>query len=643
MAFLDDEYKASQAVGVSVQNTVLPVVSGTSYTDLIPLAMANVLVRIKTINDFGVVSFRCSEVFNRPRLPLLRLQDLGVDAVEVTNIKGVDFSDDTDTSFHGIPIGNDIYLNIINLSIGFGTYHSNAQNKAKEIVKVIKGSLDYTDLPDLSDELVDQGEITNLVYDRLLDEIQLYHDTYNLDYIESGLETIKVFMAEAHLWTIYNQGLYNDTKNDLSIINDGTDWTEFDYSITDTVAENLNVPVRYDEPTNFIHMGKLYTSMCGIPPKDELSEIVYINSTEISIGFYINLVSEAINIVKTCYQSSDIDRQLYQIERLNSQDMKLKTQRDFIINQTRDGLTEQKYLDLINTLETLFNTFHIDHLPTDLDTTMENRVAVLDTFFSTIGNPSSILIHQLTTIRSEDNTTTDDRLSETYLGNSFKDSGNFFYADLAYAVGYGKMTELHSIQIDDELYHLTGETAVSESGCIKYKFTRHVLPTYDVEVELYIYPGTPDQPYCPTVNRYHNFATSKYSGMFSKLTAEGRMGLYTFKGYRPMQQTVEAITELGTVDLNAINLNDPSLDKGSYEAMLQKEVKNLTNASSILSDGTITTEDFKYYLASHLVDEDSCNNYPGLIIVEFKHFPIGASFKFPKIKILATAEDPIRD
>ncbi len=154
---------------------------------------------------------------------------------------------------------------------------------------------------------------------------------------------------------------------------------------------------------------------------------------------------------------------------------------------------------------------------------------------------------------------------------------------------------------------------------------------------MYIYPGTPDQPYCPTVNRYHNFLSSKYYGMFTKMAEEG-MGVYIYRGYKPMYGTIEEVIQIGEMDLNSINLNDPSLDQKSYEAMLMKEVKNLTNSSSI-NDKPISTEDLKYYLSSVIVDEEACSNYPGLAIIEFKNFPLGPSPKFPKIKVNVVSED----
>ncbi len=154
---------------------------------------------------------------------------------------------------------------------------------------------------------------------------------------------------------------------------------------------------------------------------------------------------------------------------------------------------------------------------------------------------------------------------------------------------------------------------------------------------MYIYPGTLDQPYCPTVNRYHNYLTSKYYGMFTKMDGED-MGVYIYRGYQPMYGTVEEVVEIGKLDLNSINLNDPSLDQKSYEAMLMKVTKNLTNSSSI--DGeAVSTNDLKYYLASKIINEAETNNYPGLAIIEFKHFPLGEGVSIPKIKVNVVSED----
>jgi len=246
------------------------------------------------------------------------------------------------------------------------------------------------------------------------------------------------------------------------------------------------------------------------------------------------------------------------------------------------------------------------------------------------------------------------KLNITDFGTDFKDSGVFHFADIAYSVGFSRLTNLTQIVIDNEVYVLTDivdedgnpVTGISQSGCTKFTFTRHVMPTYSPTVEMYVYPGTPSQPYCPTVNKYHNFNACSYSGMFSKLLPQidqnsgSDMGLYVFKGYKPMDGTVEELIRIGKVDINSINLNDPSLDNKSYETMIQKEVLNLTNASSIVND-TITTDDLKYYLSSKIVDNSQLNNYPNMAMIEFKNFPIGSSFNLPKISLLLTAEDPV--
>ena len=156
---------------------------------------------------------------------------------------------------------------------------------------------------------------------------------------------------------------------------------------------------------------------------------------------------------------------------------------------------------------------------------------------------------------------------------------------------------------------------------------------------MYIYPGVSDQPYCPTINKYHNFNTSKYYGMFTKMDGD-LMGVYLYRGYSPMKATVDEVLQIGRVDLNAINLNDPSLDQKSYETMMMRDVKNLTNASSI-NGSPLTTNDFKYYLASQLIDDTETNNYPGMAVIEFKNFPLGKSIKPPKIRVNVVSEDII--
>jgi hypothetical protein len=341
----------------------------------------------------------------------------------------------------------------------------------------------------------------------------------------------------------------------------------------------------------------------------------------------------------------------------------LKSRLDLFIDYPRSVITDEAYLELLDAEEELYAVFNFSDLIDELDnsdyvaenyldpgdlrsTTPKAYEPILDEYFETIGNQSKIELYN--TIDKQHaiyNTGTEDT-TPVYLGGDFKDSGKFYYADIAYAVGFTRLTNIHSIQIDDEYYKIESITddhgnpvqGISATGCTRYRFIRNVLPTYQVEIEMYIYPGTYDQPYCPTINKYHNFATSKYYGMFTKQDGED-VGVYVFKGYSPMTQEGEEVIQLGKMDLNSINFNDPTLDKKSYEAFLMTEIKNLTNSSTINGE-PLSTEDFKYYMASKLVDPSLACNYPGLAIIEFKNFPIGSGLTFPKIKVLVDGEDP---
>jgi hypothetical protein len=127
--------------------------------------------------------------------------------------------------------------------------------------------------------------------------------------------------------------------------------------------------------------------------------------------------------------------------------------------------------------------------------------------------------------------------------------------------------------------------------------------------------------------------------MFTKMEGE-QVGLYVYTGYRPMKATVEKVTKIGEVNYNSINLNDPSMDPKSYETMLKKEIKNLTNATSINGE-PISTDDLKYYTSSEIDEPLRANNYPTLAIIDFRRFPLKSNLNFPKITVFVKSTDII--
>ena len=644
-AVLDDEYKSANFVGVPLKNSVCSIVSGTSYVDLKSLAIANIFNRIKMTNDFGVVSFRCSEVFNRPRLPLPRLQDLGLQPIEIVDIIGIDPTSPVDpedqTEFEGIPLStednNNGYLfNIVNLLIGYTTNYAETQKILRNIKSIIVNMYNYYDLPGLGDDALEQINKTISIHIRLTLELNKF--TGNNYYRDQLLE-LHGFDASNLLAA---KNIIQQIRDELSVINPSTDFTTFDFTITDGVVDKINnIESNISPFLNYsLLLERLYSQLYGIPPvfpKDIDDDFLYQCSSELrritaeSLKYLTSAYSSPGNVLTTLHNLNveystyfKNDKTINWLNNANVTDTELLTKTIDLINFFTFEYSNGNIVDVIDSI------YDAD----DLQTSMSLIAIELDLYFQEIGNTSSIKLYELSDLQKVSTS-----ITEVNLGASFKDAGNFYYADIAYAVGYTKLANIYSIQIDDEYYEINEDTSgISESGCTRYKFTRHVLPTYQVEVEMYVYPGTPDQPYCPTVNSYHNFATSKYSGMFTKLDNDGLMGVYLFKGYRPMKATVEEVIQLGKMDLNSINLNDPSLDKNAYETMLMKDIKSLTNSSSI-NNNPISTDDFKYYFASVLDSPEYAFNNPGLAIIEFKRFPLGNSAKFPKIRILTKGED----
>lgn len=657
--FLDDTYKASSYAGLTISDKDIPMLAGEVFVDIQPLAIANIFARIMMTNSYGGVSFRCSEVFNRPRLPLPNLQDLGVPVQDILNIIGVDPTEPLDTTgyFQGIPISPDDNLlgwmhNYINLLIGYTTSVSNLMTDGRSVKGIILGSLDYYTLPSFSITMQEESDRSLLIYNETVRYMNLVYADVTADVsLKENIDNIKTFIADAETYMVtVRTEVNNDIVAPLSIIDENTDFTTFDFTITDGVANTIidQEADKYPFIFSYAMQGKYISAIYGIPPQYPNDNVIIAgNVVDVYSASIRNLISESLSLISKLYSTTTtMDLVLSQLRANEVFYLDLQAQDDYYITLSRSLISDPEYLDVIDKLEALLNTFSFGNImniveglydPENYDSVALVQAA-LDTYFITIGDVSTIAVASLVTAQETlYNVELDDRITEVFLGGDFKDSGEFYYADLAYAVGYAKLTDIKSIQIDDEYYTLASGSGISESGCMKYTFTRHVLPTYDVEVEMYIYPGTPDQPYCPTINKYHNFNTSSYSGMFTKMDGEN-MGVYIFKGYQPMKGIVNEVVQIGSMDLNSINLNDPSLDEKSYEAILMKEIKNLTNASSI-DEGPVTTDDLKYYLSSTLIDDTQASNYPGLAIIEFKNFPLGSSATFPKIKVNVTSED----
>lgn len=679
--FLDDTYEASGFAGLSINKQDLPLIYGDVYVDLKPVAIANIFTRVKMTNSYGGVSFRCSDVFSRPRLPLPRLQDLGIPSQDIINVIGLppepEPGEDDPLLFEGVPISPDDSLlgwlfNVINLLIGYTTAVSNTMTKGREVKGTILGMLDYYKLPDLSIEMQETSDSSFALYNETRNYIfKVRNDSTADSLLQETMDVVDYFLVKAESYMVQvRTSINNEVVSPLSIINENTDFTTFDFTITDDVAIAITEQEEDQYPFifSFSMQAKNSSATYGIPPmypKDH--GIVSKRIVDIYASIIRNTISASLATIAQYYTSSSI---LELSDKLRADEIfynYIKAVRAYyttipashinamvIPNPDDDDLADNntKYIAIIDQLDVLLDTFAYDNLMNLVDAAYDpedheslNVVhKLVDTYYENTGSASSIELYNLVT-KQQDLYNTDFDITEIFLGGDYKDAGKFYYADLAYAVGYAKLKDIKSIQINDEYYELTAIVdedgnpvdGISESGCTKYTFERHVLPTYTVSVTMYIYPGTPDQPYCPTINKYHNFLTSKYAGIFTKMD-EGEMGVFVYKGYKPMFATVEEVVKIGSSDINSINLNDPSLDQKAYQTMIMKEIKNLTNASSI-NGLPLSTEDFKYYLASTLVDDTQAANYPGLAIMEFINMPIGTSSAFPKITVNVIGED----
>lgn len=728
LPFNEDTYKASAYAGLSIGKAILPLLGGTTYVVGQPLAIANINTRTLMKNSYGVVSFRCNDVFSKPRLPLPRLQDLGLEAEELLNITEVDIPKDKDNpnDFYGIPLV-DIsqctddscrrvgYLkNVINLSIGYTKATGVTVNQTDLIEGTINNMGNYYLLPEYAITLDTKTREADEVLAKLISELRalkevipsirtrLYgtaelHVTrrptaraileasysyspsvHEIDYykIMNEMADIAIDLATNMLTLSSVNDMYNNVVEPLvNSINPNTDFGYYDFNITKGVAEYIK---DYDFKTSFDAvrlLKRLVVSFGSAEPRSIFSEENY-QTLLLTIGSsyateIFSFQSNILRLIQRFYNYSSVPQIVDEVNAILSMYNIMKTYESYYTTNLqgkfdtgepeKDEYLEamiESSIEALDTFTVIYSSGNIidkvNSVYNPQDSTAKDIViAELDKYFLETGNVSKIsAARHRDAISKGTSALTSDKLTITDFGLDFKDSGVFHFADIAYGIAFSRLVDLKQITIDDEIYDLTAIvdedgnplTGISQSGCTKFTFTRHVMPTYSPVIEMYIYPGTPDQPYCPTVNKYHNFNACSYSGMFTKLlpqidqTSGSDIGLYVYKNYRPMQGTVEELIQLGKVDINSINLNDPNLDNKDYEKMVQTEVVNLTNASSIINT-EITTDDLKYYLSSKIVDNEQVSNYSNMAMAEFKNFPIGTSFKLPRISFLVTAED----
>ena len=643
--YMDDTYTPGSLVAVKIDESSIPYVYGKSYVDLKPIAIANVLTRMLETNDFGAVKFRCLDVYDQPRLPLPSLQDLGIASSNILNIIEVpevpDGHDDQDY-YEGVPVYDNDKLNCLNFTIGFSTAISKALTLAREIRNIINNHLNYYDLPDKAIAMMEELDKADLLMLKAKEYADIIAPNPVADTDRLSIyTTYKTIYDE--LRPIYVE-LYDISKNDIhdplvDNINDNTDFSTFDFDITNGVAETITELEKEDYP-KFLASSMYMKYLANI----DVAENTILDEKLLSTysGLFLDIYPGFFTYLSTFYSSyneltvntlRNSDMLHYYLEL--SKSLYTTLLNAFIDPADPKAAKKQAVKEQFEVVVDIFDTHGvIDQLSEDI----ENNNTVLDAYFNDYGYNIQIQVSELASRIHDLYEQPTTGLTEVNFGTNYKDSGKFYYADIAYIVGFTKIEKIYAIKIDDEYYTFEDMT-VSESGCTKYTFTRHVLPTYDYTIEMYVYAGVANQPYCPTINTYHNFATSSYSGMFTKQEGD-EVGLYVYKGYRPMEATVSEVIKLGALNLNSINLNDPSIDPKSYEMMLMKEIKNLTNASTINGE-PISTDDLKYYTASELTNPEYANNYPTMGVIEFKKFPLGSSLHFPKITVLLEATDII--
>lgn len=727
LPYLDDKAEALVKDTGFVKASQLPYLSGNTFVDLKPIGVANASVRMMTQNDYGVVSFRCLQTFGRPMLTLPSLEDLGIPNQELNIIEQLSVSDDSIIT-NDIPLRdvaacgvddwckvNAYLFNIRNLTLAFSTEFSTLIASLEAIKKLIDGTGDFYSLPALGD-IVDAKCTSSAAaktlalaeFDSAITFITGLTVDWHRDYALQTVTNARALVDGSYDFTTLCGELTANVTDPLrNNINDNTDFTIFDFNITSGVAVYIEA-LDYDISEKKIYIGQSFIGDWGVPPSYDplVSDNKQLLIRKVAVNYsyeIINLITYILNKIQSLYTMSNVSQIADDIAKYESYldiyDTYMAHYYTSLTTQFTD-LTQEDVPDSLatefETVVTALNNLRLSYSSGTVVADVEAAVVAEDqeAAETAVNNYLDVSGTQLTIDVANLKTKVEDALNlyegtdslidnpnispisysssgevmTLNLGYDFKDKSKYYFADIAYAVGFGRLTDISSIQIDNEIY--TAEdlfdssgnpvTGISEAGCTKFSFTRHVMPTYDPVVEMYIYPGLPDQPYCPTVNSYNNFLVYKYSGMFTKLLPSDLqneeysiIGLYVYTGYTPMDAKVENIYQVGTIDMNAINLNDPTLDDSSYESMLQRQVTSLVNSNALIKNGVITTEDLKHYFHSepigtesatpdayHYLDIPDAMTLPNMAIVEFKNFPLGNSLKAPKITIKFTADDP---
>ena len=683
----------SNSTGI-VSNIDLPAIAGKTYVDLKAVAISDLRARMLQKNDSGQIRFRCLDVFSQPLLPLIDLQDLGLEDKSLTgetgNLLTISNAIDLDTTtptkcfdghvyYTGVPIvcldgaTDDVtrYYRIVYNIRSHIIYLNNVLNEIDTglitIKSIIDNNGDYNKLLGLYNDLSSkQGYVSSII--DILVGLQTYSKTLSVGnaFIEIIIDTFIDSFSNLDLSCLSTIGDY---------IHENEDWTHFQY-YTEILAISSDV---YSLTTGRDYLISFYVTSLSVallkvmPIDYNESNGTQKNEFEISLGLkYASEFYNAINTVFNKIQSYTIGTTSL---RLDVEEARLEAfyilyDRGFL--GTFDSSIHSDIWSIIQATISVYNTglydfynyFDFEDTPT---------LEELNSFYSSRGNSTISAYNNLYSVMNSYLGLSVSNLTEIDLGASFKDAGKYYFANVAYAVGFGTLANIHQIQIDDNIYDTTAITKadgtvvdqVSQEGCTKYRFRQKLFSGVDnnantQEVEMYIYPGTRNQPFCPTINKYHNMASCKYTGLFTKLieNADGSIesALFLYKGYEPLKGKISELIKLGSADINSIDLSLPNIDLNSTESFIKRQIVSLNTSSTLLMDDVITSKDLRYYLKSNLVGTvapvevnspiqhqglsvPTANNFPYLAIIEFVGLPLGSNIKVPTIKILTTAID----
>ena len=237
----------SNSTGI-VSNIDLPAIAGKTYVDLKAVAISDLRARMLQKNDSGQIRFRCLDVFSQPLLPLIDLQDLGLEDKSLTGETGslltisnaIDLDTATPTEctdghkyYIGVPIiclddaPDDTirYYRIVYNIRSHIIYLNNVLNEIDTglitIKSIIDNNGDYNKLLGLYNDLSSkQGYVSSII--DILVGLQAYSKTLSVGnaFIEIIIDTFIDSFSNLDLSCLSTIGDH---------IHENEDWTHFQY------------------------------------------------------------------------------------------------------------------------------------------------------------------------------------------------------------------------------------------------------------------------------------------------------------------------------------------------------------------------------------------------------------------------------